>query len=234
MSDEEKPKPKEGDSLDISRIMRRMDSPQNRKGRHSEKYKRPRNKITKVDARKHIEALQMVELRQQGKSLDEIGKIMGCTKSKVSKFLHAELEDTPIEGIEDVRKMELLRLDKRMSLLLEAQKTLLDKFESANTKLNITDFIDKLAILDQRLGAISQERRKMMGLDKPVKAELTGKDGSPLYQINVAEINVAISTAAETLKANEALLAGSEQKQLSESTEEDIVVEFVEEEKVEK
>ena len=104
------------------------------------------------------------ELRKAGASYEEIGRSLGCTKQSAHAMVHkvlAELRARTEETAEDVRSLELHRLD---SLL----KGLWPKASQG----------DPLRV--EKALKVMERRAKMTGIDMPDKFAETNPDGSPL------------------------------------------------------
>lgn len=118
-------------------------------------------------AERRVEALK---LRQAGASYREIGRTLGIdamTAHSDVKAAVAELNEQQNELAIEVRRLELERLD-RMQLALWKQA--MDGNQGAH----------------DRVLRIMERRAKLLGLDAPTRAELTGKDASPLLPIDQA------------------------------------------------
>lgn len=110
--------------------------------------------------------LHALELRKQGLNYEEIAEMMGISRQgawdAVSKGLknYARVTD---EIAEDVREMEIARMDKMLATHLDLA------VEGSTRSAEIV-----LKIMDRRA--------KLLGLDTPVKQKIehTGKDGEPI------------------------------------------------------
>lgn len=110
----------------------------------------------------HERRLKCLELRIAGKSLREIARETGYgSVSGVHKAIAAALLDTLREPAEDVRALELERLDAMWRKVWQ-------RIERGD-----------LAAVDRGL-RIQDRRAKLLGLDAPTKQEVTGKDGEAL------------------------------------------------------
>lgn len=122
----------------------------------------PRNVKTKPAdiARAHRKA-EALEYRLQGLSIREIAKRMKVGRSTVHEWIVDEIDSITREPAEHVHKMELDRLDSLMVALWKKAKD------------GDVDAIDRVLV-------IMRDRRKMLGVDGPMKVELTGPGGKPL------------------------------------------------------
>ena len=117
-------------------------------------------------AERRAEALRM---KLAGATGPQIGKALGVTRQCVHKYLVqalAELNEATQDAAAQLRAIEDARLDAR---LLEI---------NALIQTHRSD-PDVLVKLDTRRGAISDARRRLWGLDAPVKADVTS-DGEPI------------------------------------------------------
>ena len=107
-----------------------------------------------------------VQLRARGLTLDQIAEQIGHkNKSSVSRLIDRELDRTPVEGVDRLRKLELdtlARLQRRIDGLIDSKDDEIS-LEARRTQL-----------------AVGQQRAKLCGLNAPFRTELTGKDGAPL------------------------------------------------------
>ncbi len=100
-------------------------------------------------------AKKALKLRREGRTLEEIAEECGyADKSGAFRAIKRELTAIPVEDAEELRKLELMRLDYLESV---CHKRLAEKGKH-----------DPLWAVD-RLIAISESRRKLMGLDTPVE-----------------------------------------------------------------
>jgi AraC-like DNA-binding protein len=110
-----------------------------------------RHRTTQQDINSAERAKQALQLRKMGFTLDEIATQCGYQdKSGAFRAIKRELANIPAEAAEELRTLELARLDHLYSV---CYKRMLDK----NTK-------DPLWAVD-RLLAISESRRKLLNLD---------------------------------------------------------------------
>ena len=110
-----------------------------------------RHRTTQTDINSAERAKQALQLRKMGFTLDEIAQQCGYQdKSGAFRAIKRELANIPAEAAEELRTLELARLDHLYSV---CYKRMLDK----NTK-------DPLWAVD-RLLAISDRRSRLMGLD---------------------------------------------------------------------
>lgn len=129
------------------------------------KYKKIRNK----DAKPAGVALwekrwQYLDLRKQGLSYYQIAQRFGVSETAVShtvKGALAELIEISKEDAEEVRQLELERLDEMLQGIWNRATT------------------GDVAAVD-RVVKLMERRAKYSGLDAPTRGEITGKDGGPI------------------------------------------------------
>lgn len=104
------------------------------------------------------------ELRKAGASYEEIGRSLGCSKQAAHAMVHktlAELRARTDEIAEDVRSMELHRLDALLKGLWPAA--------SKGAPIPV-----------EKALKVMERRARMLGLDMPEKFAATNPDGSQL------------------------------------------------------
>lgn len=110
-------------------------------------------------------ALEAVRLRDEGMGFEEIGTALGISRQGATKAYDrgmALLEDETKELARHIRAAEARKLDR-----IERGLIATGAFQG-----NVPVALAALKV---------QERRaKLLGLDAPTKAELTGKDGAPI------------------------------------------------------
>jgi len=109
-----------------------------------------------------IQRLHSLELRAAGASFRQIGDTLGVSRSRAFKIVAAALAEMAAqcsEKTENIRTLHLLRLD-RMRMALEPRKS------------------DPRVVTS--LLQIMERESRLLGLDKPVRTEISGPDGAPL------------------------------------------------------
>jgi DNA-binding transcriptional MerR regulator len=140
----------------------------------------------KVAAQTKLRAAEAVRLRAAGFTLQQIAQKIGhADKSSVSRLIKRELAATPVEDIDTLRTLEhekLARLERKLNQILE----------SADSETR-----EKLDAIGKAI-ALSGARRKLFGLDAPLRTEVTGKNGGPieLDELAAAEDRVERRLAA--------------------------------------
>lgn len=133
---------------------------------------------------------QAAELRGQGLTYAAIGERLGCSKSVAYERVRRAFRDTLAEPADQARAVELARLedahDRALAVLLREHITVshgrVVKDEDGNT---IIDDGPVLQAVD-RIRALSESRRKLLGLDAParvsVDAEHLGREVAELLE----------------------------------------------------
>jgi len=105
-----------------------------------------------------------IELRKQGYTYAEIGTRLKVTAPRAYQYVQKALQEiakVTLQNAEDLRNLELERLDMAASAIAKAVKA--GEINAINTLIRI-----------------SESRRRLLGIDSPAKLEATGKDGEPL------------------------------------------------------
>ncbi|MGA7121197.1 MAG: hypothetical protein WBY94_13920 [Polyangiaceae bacterium] len=102
-----------------------------------------------------------LELRKRGLTYPQNAKAMGLALSNAPKAVQQAIADIPKELAEDVRLLELERLDRMLAGMWPKAVAGDPKAVAAAVK-------------------IMDRRAKYLGIDAPVRTELTGKDGGPI------------------------------------------------------
>lgn len=124
---------------------------------------------------------QALELRKQGQSYRAIAAALSISVGQAHadvQTVMAELAQLTHASAEEYRTMELERLD---TLTVEAARILMatHPLVSGGKVLDgLSDDGPKLRAIAE-LRAISESRRKLLGLDAPAKTALTNPDGTP-------------------------------------------------------
>src|SRR6266511_4597608 len=135
---------------------------------------------------------QALDLRKAGSSYRAIGAQLNISEAQAHRDVKAalaRLAEMELASADELRTMELLRLDK---LMLEAARILAATHPyvaGGKVLLNLTDDGPKLQAID-RLLRISESRRKLLGLDAPPKVPLN-PDGTP-YSAAYAELRAVV------------------------------------------
>lgn len=134
-------------------------------------------KVTPRRIRARDRSTMALELRRDGLSYDAIGRTLGITRQGAWKLVQArfaELRDQTAETAADVRDQQLHRLDAMLYAL------------RGKVKRGDPRAIDSALRIEDR-------RAKLLGLDAPSRAEVSGPDGGAI------EIEDARGQLAEAL-----------------------------------
>lgn len=134
---------------------------------------------------------EAARLRARGMSYRQIGAELGMHHSSVADAVQRALRDTVAEPAEDVRRLELDRLDHMYQQVLAVLER--KHITVSNGKViqvpdpetgEIAPLEDDAPVLQavDRLLRISESRRKLLGLDIPVKQQVE-VDGGVRYEI---------------------------------------------------
>lgn len=141
---------------------------------------------------------QALELRTRGMTYTDIAKELGYQNgSGVRALILRELKRRARktnDTLDEIRQLELERLD---GLLRGAFIRAAGDPTSSNPEDRVGDPEHAKSVL-----RIMERRAKLLGLDSPVKKELTGRGGAPLYPKNVDFSKLSV----EQLDALEELL----------------------------
>jgi hypothetical protein len=149
----------------------------------------PRNPKTgrkRIRNREHI--AQALELRKAGASFIQIGAQIGLTKQRAFQLVSEglqELNATCANAAEELRRIELERCD-ALTLKLWPQS-------------------DNPRVCDSIL-RIMERRAKLLGLDAPAKAEISGADGGPIEVSSLTDAELEAIVMAHQQETNSSKL----------------------------
>lgn len=114
-------------------------------------------------------------LRAQGKTYPEIARIMGCAQSTAHTRVWRAIRAAPVEDGTQLRDLELARLDE---LTAKAWEVLLADHPLVSNGRRFDDLQDSAPVLAaiRELRHLSESRRKLLGLDAPVKHDVKVSD----------------------------------------------------------
>lgn len=121
---------------------------------------------------------EAARLRTRGLSYDAIGEQLGLDKGNAYRAVQRALQATVQEPAEELRQLELARLDDMWAAVLEVLEA--KHFTVSQGRIvyygdvPLADDAPVLAAVD-RLLRIQERRAKLLGLDAPAKAEVGGK-----------------------------------------------------------
>jgi len=152
-----------------------------------------------VEAERHARTLRAVELRARGKSYRDIADETGVSVATAYEDVwrhFTELDTMATEKLEQVRKLELARLDR----MLERLFGIMDRGNVVDAEGGFID-VDGTAVKAIIAASKLMERRaKLLGLDAPTKIQEVPASG---YEE---------MTAAEKIAAHEAAIADERAK----------------------
>jgi|GEM_PF-4126515 len=99
--------------------------------------------------------------RLMGHTFEVIGEQIGVTTQRAHQLVLEALNDTLTEPAEELRSLEVSRLDQMMTGVYSA------------AVLGDTKAIDSVLKIQER-------RAKLLGMDAPTKSEITGAEGGPV------------------------------------------------------
>lgn len=128
-----------------------------------------RRERTVADAETDAEAAR---LRASGCSYAEIAKRQGCSVSTAHQRVARAIAAVPVEAVEELRQVELARLD---TLIAKAFEVLNASHPLVSNGRRFDDLEDAAPILGalRELRALSESRRKLLGLDAPARQTVT-------------------------------------------------------------
>lgn len=133
----------------------------------------PKNQKRRAQSKES--AALAVQLRARGLTLEQIASQIGHkNKSSVHRLIERELERTPVEGIDHLRKLEL-------ETLARLQRVLDGLIDDRDAEV-------ALEAIRAQLG-VSAARAKLTGMNAPRALELTGKGGAPLLDVDVSKLS---------------------------------------------
>lgn len=109
----------------------------------------------------HDRKLKALELRKAGYDYRRIGETLGCSVTQAHRDVAAALKLTLQEPADDVRALEVERLDNMLRALW--------RDVSAGNH----------GAIDRAL-RVMERRAKLLGLDAPTRTETTGANGAPV------------------------------------------------------
>lgn len=115
------------------------------------------------DIRAAERAAQALELRLQGVSYRAIGKRLNCSPAAAYQYVAgalAEIRGNCLEKAEELRELEISKLDKLEAKLWESVEKVTDPGENARVATAVVK--------------VAESRRKLLGLDAPQRIETTG------------------------------------------------------------
>lgn len=160
---------------------------------------------TPSEKTKHMQKL-LLQRRREGVSFPDIAEEFGMTQGYIYKLYKKALKEIIVEDVQEVRKLELLKLEE---LEKEVMRVLGGYFPLVNSGQVVRDVVDgpdgqplidpqtgnvvtqrlqdvgpKLAAIDRAV-RLMERRARLLGLDAPAKVAPTTPDGDKPYQVTV-------------------------------------------------
>jgi len=155
---------------------------------------------------------EMLEMRMAGEKYPDLAEHFNCSVTYCIKLVNKALKEVTKGPAEEFLDLELMKLDayqKEALAVLNRFHPLISHGQVIRMKqdgdlpdepgIALQDDSPILQAID-RLLKISERRAKLLGLDKPEKRELTGKDGEPLLS-NQAQADEAAKATREAMLA---------------------------------
>lgn len=134
---------------------------------------------------------QICRMRRDGMTLREIGAALDMHHKSVAEALQRALREIVAEPAEDVRRLELERLDGELERLNRLETAALAVLERQHVTVNnghiiylddepllddgpILQAIDRLVRIEDARRRNGESRRKLLGLDSATKVDLSG------------------------------------------------------------
>jgi hypothetical protein len=141
---------------------------------------------------------RVVQLRLGGASFEEIGRALRVTDTRAHQLWTDALKRTVKEPADAQRALELQRLD---ALQVHLTRVLARRHVTVSGGKIITD--DDQPLLDdgptiaaaQALVRVSESRRRLLGLDEPVRADVTARIHGELYSVGALDRELERLTA---------------------------------------
>ena len=131
-------------------------------------------KVTPTKIATQEKRAQALSLRKAGATYEQIGQHLGVTKQRAAQMVREAMDATIREPADNLRALEDQRLDDLLrGLYAQAVK-------------------GDLGAID-RILRIMERRAKLLGLDAPVRTEVSGPEGGPLHVFNHANVSSAIA-----------------------------------------
>ena len=139
---------------------------------------------TVKSAERRAEALAY---RRQGYTYDEIGEAMDCSKQNAHKLVHRALSEMLWENVDQVRTLELARLDAMLAGLWPG--AIAGDGHAVDGVLKLMD-----------------RRARYLGIDAPVKITRTDAEGRPVPdELRVIRVEIVGDPEVERLRYLEAI-----------------------------
>jgi AraC-like DNA-binding protein len=155
-----------------------------------------RNTATPSENTKHVQN-KILEMYRDNPSFATISQALGYSETYVRKLYRQALKSIILDNVADVRKLEVVRLDKMYTDAMEVLQRFHPIISSGAVVRDIVEDADGRPVLDEnenpvtvriqdsgpvlaaidRLLRIQERRSRLLGLDKPTKIAATDPDG---------------------------------------------------------
>ena len=135
-------------------------------------------------------------LRRAGARYVDIAKDLGVALSVAHKLVSRTLRDIPREEADELRALEMERLDRDHRRIEEAMDIVSAKLRTGFSQAAVLS----LAALLREARRIQDRRARYVGLDAPTRTELTGRDGGAIQVLGV-DLSALSDDQLEALRA---------------------------------
>jgi hypothetical protein len=166
---------------------------------------------TPSEAAKHLQN-KVLEMKRDGLSLYQISKELNYSDTYIKKIYRQALKAIIVDNVEDVRKMELEKLDRLEREVIGVLRAFHPVVNSGSVVRDVVDDEDGSPMVDPKTGnpvtvrlqdqgpklaavdraiRIMERRARLMGLDTPVKTQQEVRvttEGPDLSHISVTEL----------------------------------------------
>lgn len=118
---------------------------------------------------------EAARMRASGFSYREIAKATNCSTSAAHDRVQRALACVPVEAVRELRQVELTRMDDLVKQMLVILRTDHPMVSHGRVLPGLSDVRPKIAAV-QTLLRISESRRRLLGLDEPIKHEVRVND----------------------------------------------------------
>lgn len=165
---------------------------------------------TRTKGQVERDRIEVARLYLQGKYQHEIAELLKVSQQQVSydlRAVQAQWRDIPAKQIDELKNKELARIDQLERTYWEAWVDSKKAKETTSTakegdRLKVGKRSEQRNGNPQYLAGVQwciERRIKLLGLDAPVKSEITGTDGAPLYVVALPEPAVTVDSWLQTL-----------------------------------
>lgn len=113
---------------------------------------------------------QIIQMKRDGRTFDEIGAHFGVTKQVVHRCFHRGLRRVPVKAVEEYRAEQLARIETQREIALDVMHAEHPLVSNGKRFDDLTDDGPVLAAIDRMIKLDAQES-DLLGLKAPVKVE---------------------------------------------------------------